>query len=308
MPADGHRFLNALTVDVEDWVQSVFDPALSLTDCFIHNTRRVLEHLEEHGVRATFFVLGLAAEKAPDLVRKIHSTGHEVQSHGYGHRLIHTQTPAQFREDLLRSKGLLEDLIGRRVIGYRAPAFSITGDTLWALDILADCGFEYDSSVFPIAMRRYGIHCVPRFPHSILLGGGRSLIELPVGSCEVLGRRWPMGGGGYFRLFPYGVIRRGIRQINGCAQPAILYMHPYEYSPQEIARLPVRVPWRLRWHQSIGRRGLRNKIDRMLRDFEFATLGDVVRTLGALPSHDYLADRGRAHPAEYRAARLAGGA
>ena len=180
--------LNAISVDVEDWLQSTVDPELPLTDRFFTSTRRVLEAFAAHDVRGTFFVLGLAAEKAPDLVREIQQAGHEIQSHGYGHRLVHTLTPDEFREDLTRSKAILEDMTGQRITGYRAPAFTIDLRNLWALDVLVECGYEYDSSVFPLKTGRYGIDGAPWYPHRLKTPAGYELLELPVGSYRRFGK------------------------------------------------------------------------------------------------------------------------
>jgi polysaccharide deacetylase family protein (PEP-CTERM system associated) len=278
--------LNGLTVDVEDWIQSVFDSSAPLTDCFVRNTHRVLEMLASHGVRGTFFVLGLAAEKSPDLVRAIHSAGHEVQSHGYGHRPVHTLTPRQFRENLKRSKDLLEDLSGQAVVGYRAPAFSITLRNLWAFDSLVECGFSYDSSVFPVRTRRYGIAGVPRFPHRVRTPGGNTLIEIPVASYRCLGRALPLGGGGYFRLFPDSFIHRAVATANRGGRPVTVYLHPYEFNATEITDLSHSIPPLLQIHQTLGRRGIPRKIGRLLREFRFGPLQDVIASLSPIPTHD----------------------
>ncbi len=285
--------LNAISVDVEDWLQSTLDPQLPLTERFRHSTDKVLAAFAARGVRGTFFVLGLAAEKAPDLVRRIANAGHEIQSHGYGHRLVHTLTPAEFRADLDRSKKLLEDLTGRPIRGYRAPAFTIGLSNLWALDVLVECGFEYDSSVFPLRTGRYGIDGAPRHPHRLRAPNGGELFELPVASYRWCGRRLPVGGGGYFRLFPYGVIRRGVAQLNRAGQPATIYMHPYEYDPIEFRELGHPVPWRTRLHQGLGRRSFPTKVDRLLAEFPFGSLQDVLATLRNLPCHEYRCPDGR---------------
>ncbi|MBW7905037.1 MAG: DUF3473 domain-containing protein [Phycisphaerae bacterium] len=279
--------LNAISVDVEDWLQSTIDPELPLTDRFHHSTRLVLEAFAKRGVKSTCFILGLAAEKAPGLVREIRAAGHEIQSHGYGHRLVYTQTPEQFRQDIDRARKLLEDLTGARITGYRAPAFSITRQNLWALDVLLETGHEYDSSIFPLRTRRYGIPDAPRHPHRARTPAGNLITELPVACYNVWGRRLPIGGGGYFRLFPYGLIRRGVRQINTESQPATIYMHPYEYDPIEFDQLDYPVPWKMRLHQGLGRRGFPGKIDRLLLDFRFGTMGEVIGSLGELPVYDY---------------------
>ncbi len=267
---------NALTVDVEDWIQSVHDVTAALTDRFVRNTHKVLGLLAERGVSATFFVLGLAAEKSPTLVREIHDAGHEVQSHGYGHRLIHTQSPAEFREDVTRSKRLLEDLLGVPITGYRGPAFSITERTRWSLDILAEEGFRYDSSIFPIAMPRYGISGTPREPHVVTTSSGRTLIEVPVCCLRVAGIRIPAGGGGYLRLWPYSVTSAAVRQMNAEGKAAVLYIHPYEFAPNEVSELGVRISHRRRLHQSLGRSGIPGKIGRLLGEFSFGTIGQVL--------------------------------
>lgn len=279
--------LNAISVDVEDWLQSTIDAKLPLTDRFPRSTRAVLEAFARHGVRGTFFVLGLAAEKAPELVREIQAAGHEIQSHGYGHELLYGLTRAQLHEDLERSKKLLEDMTGQEIFGYRAPAFTITLANLWALDVLVDCGYRYDSSVFPVQTSRYGIDGAPWYPHRLRTPGGREILELPVATYRLGRRRLPVGGGGYFRLFPYAVIRRGVRQNNEAGHPVTIYMHPYEYDPVEFRELGYPVPWRQRLHQGLGRRRFPRKIDRMLAEFPFGTMRDVIAAIGELPTHEY---------------------
>ena len=278
---------NAISVDVEDWQQSVLDPDLPVSDRFLANTRKVLGAFADHGVRGTFFVLGLAAEKAPDLVREIQQAGHEIQSHGYGHRLVHTLTEQEFRDDLKRSKKLLEDMTGQPIIGYRAPAFSITLRNLWALDALVECGYEYDSSIFPLRAPRYGIAGAPRHPHRLRTPAGYELLEIPVATYRRFGRTIPIGGGGYLRLFPYGVIKRGLRQMNQAGHPATIYMHPYEYDPTELDRLGYSLPLKRRLHQGLGRRGLPRKVDHLLHDFSFGSIRQVIDSLTDLPCREY---------------------
>lgn len=285
--------LNAISVDVEDWLQSTIDPTLPLTDRFRHSTRRVLEAFAARNVKGTFFILGLAAEKAPDLVREIAQAGHEVQSHGYGHQLVYLLTPREFREDLDRSKKMLEDMTGSAITGYRAPAFTITQANLWALDVLVESGHTYDSSVFPLRTRRYGIDGAPWFPHRLKTPAGYEIVELPVASYLCCGRRLPVAGGGYFRLFPYSVIRRGVSQINRASCPATIYMHPYEYDPFEFSELGHPVPWKLRLHQGLGRRGFPGKVDRLLADFRFGSMSQVIDSLRDLPCHEHRLSDGR---------------
>ena len=279
--------LNAMSVDVEDWLQSTIDPELPFTDRFIRSTEAVLEAFARRGVRGTFFILGLAADYAPSLVREILAAGHEIQSHGHGHRLVNTLSPEQFRQDLDRSKKRLEDLTGVEVFGYRAPAFSIGLGNLWALDTLVEAGFRYDSSIFPLKTRRYGIDSAPDAPHIARSPNGNQILELPVASCRLLGRRLPTGGGGYFRLFPYQLLRRGVTQLNTRGYPAVIYMHPYEYDPVEFDEIDYPIGRLQRAHQGIGRKGFPAKVDRMLSEFQFGTMGEVISSLGTLPVHEY---------------------
>lgn len=266
-----------MTIDVEDWIQSVYDVDAPLTNGFIRNTHLILETLARHKTHATFFVLGLAAEKSPELVRAIHAAGHEVQSHGFAHRLIHTQTPAQFREDVRRSKIFLEDIIGQPITGYRAPAFSITLQTLWALDELVEVGFEYDSSIFPVRMRRYGINGLPKFPYRIRTPAGNHLTEIPVCSMRFGPITLPAGGGGYLRTAPAWYTQIAVARMNQSGHPAVLYIHPYELAPQEFSQLSNSIPWRTRFQQGQGRTTVAVKLDKLLRDFHFDTITGVLK-------------------------------
>ena len=265
----------------------MLDSTLPLTDAFRANTRKVLEAFAAHGVRGTFFVLGLAAEKDPHLVRAIQEAGHEVQSHGYGHELLTTLTPERFRADLERSKGLLEDITGHEVYGYRAPAFTITRKTLWALDVLAETGFRYDTSVFPVRTPRYGIDGAPDYPHLLRTPGGAEIRELPVASYTFLSRRLPMGGGGYFRLAPYFILRRGLAQLNRRGYSAAIYMHPYEYSPDELRKHAQPLSWKTRLHQGLFRRRVPGRVNRMLTEFRFGPMREVVDSIRDWPAHEY---------------------
>lgn len=240
----------------------------------VRNTERVLALLAEHGVRATFFVLSWNAERHPGLVRRIAGCGHEVASHGYSHRLIYEQTPDEFRRDVTRSKAVLEDVAGREVVGYRAPAFSITRASLWALDILLECGFRYDSSIFPIGDTLYGIPDARRYPFVARAREGRRLIEFPMTTVRVLRRNWPAGGGAYLRLLPCAWFRWAIRRVNREGQPALMYVHPWELDPSQ-PRLPA-----------TGRRGFTThyvnlhrteaKLRRLLSEFRFGPVGEVL--------------------------------
>jgi polysaccharide deacetylase family protein (PEP-CTERM system associated) len=271
--------LHGISVDVEDWYQSTIDAGAPLTDRFRRSTQRVLEAFAAHAVKGTFFVLGLAAEKAPEVVRDIAAAGHEVQSHGYGHVEVFKLTEQTFREDLRRAKAMLEDLAGTEVYGFRAPSFSIDERTPWAFDVLAETGHRYDSSIFPIKMGRYGVAGYPPEPRVVRTPGGRRIVEAPIACFDWLGKRRPVGGGGYFRLWPYGVIRKAFRQLDRVGRPGVVYFHPYEYDPAEMASFRGRVSLAMRLHQGLGRRGFARKVNRLMSDFRIGPLRDVLADL-----------------------------
>lgn len=272
---------NAFSVDVEDWYQvSDFESVVDFgawddyESRVVGNTERVLALLAEYDVKGTFFVLTWNAERHPTLVRRIADQGHEIASHGYRHRLIYEQTPAEFRDDVMRSKKILEDTAGVAVLGYRAPSFSLTQASLWALDILLDCGFRYDSSIFPISDRLYGIPNARRFPFVIRADGERTLTEFPMSTVRVINRNWPLGGGAYLRLLPSRYMSWGIRRVNREGEPALVYVHPWELDPGQ-----PRI-------KAAGKRGLSThyinlnrteaKLRQLLRDFSFAPARDVL--------------------------------
>ncbi|HEV8439989.1 MAG TPA: XrtA system polysaccharide deacetylase [Methylomirabilota bacterium] len=272
---------NAFSVDVEDWYQvSDFEEAVGFEawdryeSRVVRNTERVLALLDEYGVKGTFFVLTWNAERHPELVRRIAEAGHEIATHGYRHRLIYEQTPAEFRDDVLRSKKILEDAVGLPVLGYRAPSFSLTQASLWALDILLESGFRYDSSIFPVSDRLYGIPDARRFPFVIRADGGRTLVEFPMSTARAAGRNWPLGGGAYLRLFPYPYMRWGIRRVNREGQPALVYVHPWELDPGQ-PRLKVGGKRGLSTHY-INLHRTEAKLRRLLHDFSFAPARDVL--------------------------------
>ncbi len=278
---------NALTFDIEEYFHAeAFAGVLrpeewpSLHGRAVGSTRRLLDLLDASGVRATFFVLGWLADRRPDLVREIHARGHEVACHGYAHRMIHRQRPEEFRQDVTRAKAVLENLTGRPVVGYRAPTFSVMRETLWSLEVLCEAGFRYDSSIFPIVHDRYGIPDAPRFPHRLRPGGNGEIVEFPLSTVEVLGYRIPVAGGGYFRLFPYGLSRRAIRRLNALErQPAIVYLHPWELDPAQ-PRVPV--GWLAWFRHTVNVEKTEAKLRRLLGDFEFAPACEVLALAGML--------------------------
>ena len=279
---------NALTFDVEEYFHAeafagVVRPEEwpTLESRVVELTERLLDTLDAGRARATFFVLGWVADRHPGLIRKIAGRGHEIACHGYAHRMIPRLTPDEFAEDVSRAKRALEDASGRAVLGYRAPTFSVTRETLWSLDVLCEAGFRYDSSIYPIVHDRYGIPDAPRFPHRRRTGGGAEITEFPMSTVQVLGWRVPVAGGGYFRLAPYALTRAAIERLNRRdRQPAIVYLHPWEMDPAP-PHLPMSALGRLRHSISIGNTG--DKLGRLLADFSFAPAADVLVDVGLLP-------------------------
>ena len=295
------RVLNAMSVDVEDYFQvSAFDGSVARSSWegresrVEANTTRLLDLLDEFGVRGTFFVLGWVAHRHPRLVRDIAGRGHEIASHGYGHRLVYDQTPEAFREDVRRAKGLLEDAGGAPVGGYRAPSFSVTAASLWALDILLEEGHWYDASIFPIRHDRYGIPDAPRHPHRRELKGG-SLMEMPGATVRVGPLNLPIAGGGYFRILPYAWTRWGMARLNRReGQPAVFYVHPWEIDPDQ-PRLPAGRLGRFRHYRNLHR--TEGRLRSLLADFRFGTVASLLR---ARPE---TADIGQASPMAVPVAR-----
>ena len=272
--------INAMSIDVEDYFQvSAFDGVVprtrwdSMESRVVANTDRLLAIFDEFRVRSTFFVLGWVGKRHPDLVSRIAGAGHEVASHGYAHRLIYDQTPAAFRADVRRAKGTLEQAAGRRVTGYRAPSFSITTRSLWALDILAEEGYTYDSSIFPIKHDRYGIPTSGRRPYRIDRGT-HSLIEVPGSTTRVGPMNLPVAGGGYFRLLPYWWTRWGISRVNRLeGRAAVFYLHPWEIDADQ-PRLPAGRLTRFRHYRNIAHTEAR--LRQLLTDFKFDAIDTVV--------------------------------
>jgi polysaccharide deacetylase family protein (PEP-CTERM system associated) len=274
------EIINALTVDVEDYYQvEAFAEVVRREDWpqwesrVERNTLTILDLFARYNVRGTFFTLGWVAERHPPLVREITAAGHEVACHGYEHRLIYTQTPEQFREDVRRARNALEDLTGMPVDGYRAPSYSITAESLWAFDVLIEEGFRYDSSIFPIHHDRYGMPKAERFPHIVRSAGGE-IVEFPPSTLRLCGINFPISGGGYFRLLPYGVFSRGVARLNQQEkQSAIFFIHPWEVDPAQ----PVVPASRLNhWRHRINLHRTLPRLERLLSDFRFAPVRQVL--------------------------------
>jgi polysaccharide deacetylase family protein (PEP-CTERM system associated) len=273
--------LNAFSVDVEDYFQvGAFEKAIPrdawdrLEPRVERNTRRLLDLCSRHEVTGTFFVLGWVAERWPQLVRDIRAAGHELGTHGQDHRRVTTLTPREFREDVRRSKRTIEDAAGVEVIGYRAPSYSIVRETLWAMDVLAEEGFRYDSSIFPIHHDRYGIPDFPRFPRPVRGHNGTALHEFPISTVRLAGINLPFVGGGYLRHFPLSFIRWGMRRLNDVERrPAILYVHPWEIDPEQ-PRQDVRLLTRLRHYRNLER--TEERLARLFSEYSFTTIREVL--------------------------------
>jgi polysaccharide deacetylase family protein (PEP-CTERM system associated) len=275
--------LNALTVDVEEY----FHAAIFRTGTRSQPTRRfesridssidvLLGLLSHKRARGTFFTLGEVAAHHPFVVRRIAAEGHEIACHGDRHDAVHDLSPAEFRADIRRAKRRLEDLVGTPVIGYRAPNFSIGPRQSWAYPILMEEGFRYDSSTFPILHDRYGRPNAPRFPYGIYRSGLAWLTEFPIGTARILGVNLPIGGGGYFRLSPFELIRRGIEYVNTHdRQPVMFYFHPWELDPGQ-PRPPM--AWRHRFRHSVGLESTAVKLARLLEQFRFGTAREVLES------------------------------
>jgi polysaccharide deacetylase family protein (PEP-CTERM system associated) len=269
--------LNGLSFDIEDWFQ--VENLKEVISCdewngcdlrVIQNTRRILSLLEKHQTRATFFVLGWIAEKCPLLVKEIAAGGHEVASHGYGHELIYKLTPDEFHQDIKRSKEILESIVAAPVLGYRAPSFSITPKSDWAIDVLKGIGFAYDSSIFPTSFHnRYGFNGISCLPFRFKNG----LLEIPLSTYRLGKANFPLAGGGYFRLLPYVYFRHFFRRLNRQGKPIVFYLHPWELDPGQ-PKMKIRFNYRLRHYVNLHK--TEERLEKLLNEFRFVPLRDLV--------------------------------
>ena len=286
--------LNALSVDLEEYFQvSNFEHVINratwpaLPSRVVASTRALLRTFEETESKATFFVLGWVAEREPALVREIAEHGHEIACHGYEHRLVYDIGPERFREDLRRACGAIEDAAGIRPRGFRAPSYSITDRSLWALDILAEEGFEYDSSIFPVRHHRYGIPDFSRVPVRIQLRGGRSIREFPMTTLKAGPLKLPLAGGAYLRFFPPFLFRWGFRRLISAGDPIVLYVHPWEIDPRQPRQ---QVGWKVRVNHYYNLGRTEGRLTRLLREFHFRPLEAVLAELEAgsrLPAYAF---------------------
>lgn len=275
------RLADALSVDVEDYfhVEAFADRVssdswTSRPSRVRRNCERILVLFEKHKWKATFFVLGWIAEQHPHLVREIARAGHELACHSYAHRHVTSLCPEEFREDLRRARGVIEDISGMRVLGYRAPTFSIVRRTLWAMEILSEEGFSYDSSIFPIRHDLYGYPEFPRFLQRVKLPSGREILEVPMSTIRLGGANWPIGGGGYLRLLPMNFTSWAIQQIHQRErQPIIVYFHPWEIDPDQPR---LNGSWKSRLRHYTGLSKMEARVDKLLTGGQFEPLSNLV--------------------------------
>jgi polysaccharide deacetylase family protein (PEP-CTERM system associated) len=280
-----HRLIsNAMSVDVEDYFHVAALSKVIHRDDWSRmeyraeeSTRRLLDIFSENDVKATFFVLGWIAQRSPSLVREIHAAGHEVACHGLSHKLIFEQSKAEFKRESRESKSMLEDLIGSAVTGYRAASWSITRQSLWALDVLLDLDFKYDSSIFPIHHDLYGIPNAPTLPSIIGTPEGRQIAEFPPSTARFFGLRVPVAGGGYFRLLPYWVTEAGLRQINESSMsPFAFYLHPWEI---DVGQPDIKAGAISHFRHYTNIDKCEGRLRRLLQIFSFSPMGSVLQGL-----------------------------
>ena len=264
---------NILTVDVEEWfhpeaLQHQFLPETwdAQPSRIVPLMERLLDLFDEQNARATFFVLGWVAEHHPKLVRQLVERGHEVATHSYGHRMATKLEPKTFKDDLLRSVKILQDITGQDILGFRAPTFSVTRQTFWVFDVLAEAGLKYDSSIYPIWHDRYGVPEAPRTVFEVETRSGAKIVEFPMPTLRIFGKNFPFGGGGYLRLFPLRFTTRAIRRFNKNGFPAIIYMHPWEFDAQQ-PKVPLGRLQSLRHYGNIKRN--LSKVGYLLKTFEW---------------------------------------
>ena len=273
-----NKIINILTVDVEDYYMvSAFERNVKFEDWdkyesrVVQNTQKVLSILEEFNVKATFFVLGWVAEKFPHLVKNICSKGHEIASHGYKHRLVYNQNPEEFRQDVRRAKTILERIIGAPICGYRAPSYSITNSSLWALNILVEEGLKYDSSIFPIYHDRGGFPEAKRFFHKIKVNG-TEILEFPLSTIRVMGYNVAVGGGGYFRLLPFWLTKKALNWINKQNQQAVVYIHPWEL---DFGQPRIKTCSLSKFRHYVNLNSTEEKLKKLLNEFIFSSFLNV---------------------------------
>lgn len=273
-----------MTVDVEDYFQvSAFENVIPRDNWNKYqlrvekNTHRILELFSKYEAKATFFVLGWVAERSPDLVREIVEQGHELASHGYDHKRVTNLSPSEFKSDISKSKDILEQLGGVTVNGYRAPSYSIVANNLWAHEVLAECGYRYSSSIYPIKHDHYGIPDAPRFGYRT---GVQDLIEFPISTIKKFGRNFPCGGGGFFRLYPYTLSKWAISTVNRIDQEeCIFYFHPWEMDPDQPTQENLPLKTRFRHYLNLDK--TEKRLEKLLRDFQWVSMDSLLHKFDA---------------------------
>jgi len=280
---------NILQIDVEDWYCDLeFDQWASKESRVVETTEKILNLLKETNNKATFFILGYIAEKYPELVRRIEKDGHEIASHGYAHKRIDEQTPEEFEKDIIKSIEVLNFVTHKKINGYRAPQFTVTNNTLWALNILKKNGFEYDSSIFPVKTPLYGIPDSPLYVHNRKIDEKNSLLEVPLSvyNIPVMNKKLPIAGGIYLRMLPYLFIKHAIKKINKSGNPAVLFIHPSDIDSEKPKLKPKKlmdyykfgeVKDSLRWYHYYGLSDAESKFKRLLKDFKFTSTEEFIK-------------------------------
>ena len=269
---------NAISIDVEDYFQvSAFENSIdrknwdSLEHRVSKNMDKVFEVLSDTHVQATFFILGWVAERYPEMVKKITKNGHEIASHGYGHQRVSDLTRKEFKEDVTRAKGILEDISGIQIQGYRAPSYSIGKNNIWALEVLADTGHQYSSSIYPIKHDHYGYPEAPRF---VFKDENTGLIEIPITTMKLFSRLYPAGGGGFFRFYPYSFSKWAINRVNQVdKQPSVFYFHPWELDPDQPRQVNISRKSKFRHYLNLNK--TEPRLRQLLTDFKWGKVYDV---------------------------------
>lgn len=279
---------NVISVDVEDYFQvSAFEHSISRNDWdnlehrVSSNIDRILQIFSDHQIRATFFTLGWVAERYPDIVKKIVAGGHELASHGFGHQRVSDLTRDEFRADLLKAKNILQDISGLPVVGYRAPSYSIGKENIWALEVLAETGHVYSSSIYPIKHDHYGFPEAPRF---VFRDEKTGLIEIPITTVKIMDRLFPAGGGGFFRFYPYTLSRKLIKQVNTKEQkPTVFYLHPWEIDPDQPRQTSITFKTRFRHYINLHK--TESRLRCLLKDFSWGRMDEVFINDKEIPVH-----------------------
>jgi polysaccharide deacetylase family protein (PEP-CTERM system associated) len=274
--------INALTIDLEDWYQGLTSTSVqidrwpSFEDRVVENTEKILNILDEAGVKATFFTLGYVADQFPSLIRSVADAGHELALHGYFHKKVFQHSQESFRDEIILGREMIQNTAGQSIYGHRAPMFSIKESTLWAIDLLDEMGFYYDSSVFPTKNMLYGYPTAPREPYHPIEGS--KFMEFPMSTVEFGGVKWPISGGFYYRLLPYPLIQKAVKKLHEQGLALIYYLHPWELDPDH-PRSPLRLSTvRERFTHYWGLRSTEKKLRSLLNDFEFTTMINLYRT------------------------------